>query len=265
MGVNVCFSFIMDTQSRLVVGAYPAAGGLGSLLWGSDKPNLAAGMIEGWDLDRDCGVLRVASVPGSAAPNQEVPLESLTRLTWGRRQGAGDSDDHSDYVLTLCFDEGGSNRVLSLPASSHYLCNSLHQVREVEARLRAFLKPVCPRLESTALEDLGKFLRNPAEGLASIQGKVGRLLADLEKTAGTPPHTAPEGEEAAPAGDPTAPARKLVAKMHEALGRIGEAAAQNQNLAGSPDCPPALLPARTILFIVCAAAGALIAFWFLRS
>jgi hypothetical protein len=265
MAINVCFSFIMDTPSRLVVGTYPAAAGIDKFLWGSAKPNLAAGMIEGWEFDRDAGVLRIASAPGSVAPSQEFPLESLTRLTWGGRDAGGISGEYSDYDVTLCFDDGTRNRVLALPGSSDYLCASLSQTREVESRLRAFLKPLCPRLETTALEDMGTFLRNPVEGLASIEGKMGRLLADLERTAGAPRATASDGEEPASAADPTAPVRELVAKAHEALGRVREAAAGNPSLAGSADHAPGLLLARTIFFVLCVVASAFIGLWFLRS
>jgi hypothetical protein len=150
------------------VATYPAVAGLRKFLWGSAKPNFAAGLIEAWDCDRDAGVLRVVAVPGSAAPDRQIPLASLTVLSWQGVEETSFSGEYFHYDIGLFFDDGGRTGILHLPGSNAYLCASADQTREVVSRLRAFLKPVCLRLEGSALETMGKVLRNPTEGFKAV-------------------------------------------------------------------------------------------------
>jgi len=127
--------------------------------------------------------------------------------------------------------------------------------------LRAFLKPLCPRLESTTFEALVKFWQDPGEGLKSIQERVGTRLTAL----GQPPASAgpgpPEFDEKP---DPAAPARELLAQLHSALGHLSQAAADQQKkraesgnqLGGCASLIPILL------FV---GLGFLIGLWLLRK
>jgi hypothetical protein len=225
MATNVCLTIIADSPARLVVGTYPAYLGL---LFGSDQPNRAAGMIEAWDFDGDAGVLRVVPAPGPDAQERQVPLASLINLSWGGLQETSISDEYSHYEVRLFFDDGGRHSFLQLPGSAEYLCAWSDQAREMESRLRAFLKPLCPRLESTTLEALVKFWRNPVEGLKSIQERVGTRLAALDDLSRPPESRGPGGPELDEKPDPAAPARELLTQLQSALGHLSEAAADQQ-------------------------------------
>ena len=231
MATAVCLTVIADTPSRLVVGTYPAKTGLHTLLFGSGQPDRAAGMIEAWDFDGDAGVLRVVPAPGRAAHERQVPLASLINLSWGfRRQGAGSWDDPDDshFEVRLFFDDGGRPGFLNLPGSADGLCAWSDQARTVESRLRDFLKPLCPRLESTAPETLVAFWRDPAAGLKSIQERVGTRLAALDNLIGPPVLSGPGRAELEEQPDPAAPARELLTQLHSALGQLSGVAAEQQ-------------------------------------
>jgi hypothetical protein len=264
MGINVSLTIITDTPSRLVVGTCRPAGGIIRFLGDSARPDLPPDMIEGWDFDCTAGVLRVVPVPGSAATEQQFPLESLTRLTWGGLEETMGSEGYCHYDVSLVLDDGRQNRILSLPGSSDYLCGSLNQAREVERRLRAFLKPVCPRLETSTLEDLAKAWDNPIEALALLQGKMGRLLADMDRTTGPSRPIASHAEEPGQPADPTESVRELVTQLHAGLGNVLEAAARNPRLAGSPGHPPAALQWLILRVLVCVGVSLLIGLWFFR-
>ena len=253
MPINVCLAIVADTPTRLVVGVYPPATGVRSLLGGTRKPDLQCQMLEGWDFDCDAGVIRFAPSPTSAWPDHEVPLASLTRLTWCGVQDANFSGEYYHYALSLRFEHEGHGRLISLPGSDEYLCASRAQVQEIASRLHAFLKPVCPGLETTGLEDMIQVLRNPAEGFRSIQGKMATLLADLNDMA-PPPHPAdPAAPAALPAADPQAPMRELITRAHEALGRLSDVAAARQS---NPTITAAGLAIQiAILFTVAALVG----------
>ena len=186
-------------------------------------------MIEAWDFDSDACVLRVVAACGGDATERQVPLASLINLSWGGVQETSISDEYKDYEVRLFFDDGGRHQFLHLPGSADFLCAWSDQARDMERRLRAFLKPHCPRLESTTLETLAKFWENPAEGIKSIQERVGTRLAALDEL--IPPPTAsdpcgPPELDAKP--DPGAPARELLTQLQSALGRLSEAAAEQQ-------------------------------------
>jgi hypothetical protein len=99
----------------------------------------------------------------------------------------------------------------------------------MESHLRAFLKPRCPRLESTTLETLVKFWQNPAEGFRSIQERAGTRLAALNELLPPPAPSGPgQAEELGVHPDPGAPARELLTQLQSALGRLSEVAADHQ-------------------------------------
>jgi hypothetical protein len=229
MATPVCLAIIAEAPARLVIGTYPAKAGLHTLLFGSGHPNRDAGMIEAWDFDGDAGVLRVVPGPGSAAQERQVPLASLINLSWGfRLQGTGYRDDADDshFELRLFFDDGTRPGFLNLPGSDDFLCAWSDQARNVESRLRDFLKPLCPRLESTTLETLVAFWRDPAAGLKSIRERVGTRLAALDKLMPPPALSGPGRLEVEEQPDPAAPARELLMQLHSAVGRLSEVAAE---------------------------------------
>src|SRR5262249_33550396 len=153
-------------------GTFPAASGWDKLLWGADRFDRSAEPIETWDFDGAAGVLRVVPAAGSAAPVRQVPLASLVNLTWGGAHETSVSDEHFHYEARLFFDDHGRPTFHNLPGSADYLCAFSDQARHLQSRLRAFLRPLCPRLESTTLEALAKFWRDPVGGLQSIQQRV---------------------------------------------------------------------------------------------
>jgi hypothetical protein len=186
-------------------------------------------MIEAWDFDGDAGVLRVIPVPGPDVHEREVPLASLINLSWGSTSPWGSTlDEHSFYQVSLFFEDGGRHSFLTLPGSGDYLCAWSDQARGMESRLRAFLKPLCPRLESTSLETLVKFWQNPVEGIKSIQERVGTRLAALDDLSPPPESLGPGRPELDEKPDPAAPARELLTQLQSALGQLSEAAADQQ-------------------------------------
>jgi hypothetical protein len=226
MATKVCLAIIADSPSRLVVGTYPAHLGL---LFRSDQPNRDAGMIEAWDFDADAGVLRVAPASGGDAQERQVPLASLLNLSWGGVQENNIPDEYRYYEVRLFFEDGGRHQFLQLPGSDDFPCAWSDQVRALESRVRAFLKPLCPRLESTTLETLVKFWQDPAAGFKSIQERAGTRLAALDNLI-PPPEISDPGrpEPFAEKPDPAAPARELLTQLQSALGRLSEVAADQQ-------------------------------------
>jgi hypothetical protein len=231
MVTSVCLAVLADTPTRLVVGAYPAKTGLHPFLFGSGQPNRAAGLIEAWDFDGDAGVLRVLPAPGRDAHEQQVPLASLINLSWGiRLQGTGSWDDPDDahFEVRLFCDDGGCPSFFALPGTSDGLCAWSDQARALQSRVRAFLKPLCPRLEGTTLETLATFGRDPVAGIQSIQERVGTRRAALDNLLRPPELAGPGRPEPEEQLDPAAPARELLARLHSALGQLGEVAAERQ-------------------------------------
>ncbi|HEV3260257.1 MAG TPA: hypothetical protein VG013_25600 [Gemmataceae bacterium] len=258
MATNVCLAIIADSPARLVVGTYPAHLGL---LFGSDQPNRAAGMIEAWDFDRDAGVLRVVPAPGPDAQERQVPLASLINLSWGSNSPWGSSwDEQLFFQVSLFFDDGGRHSFLNLPGSADFLCAWSDQAREMEHRLRALLKPLCPRLESTTLETLVKFWRDPVEGIKSLQERVGTRLAALDNLSRPPESSGASPPELDEVPGPAAPARELLTQLQSALGQLSEAAADRQKKRAEAGgqlggC------ARQILILLVIGLGFLIGLW----
>jgi hypothetical protein len=186
-------------------------------------------MIEAWDFDGDAGVLRVVPAPGRDAQERQVPLASLINLSWGGVREDNLPDEYRYYEVNLFFDDGGRHSYLHLPGSDDYVCSWSDQARDMERRLRAFLKPLCPRLESTTWESLVKFWKNPAEGFKSIQERVGTRLAALDNLIPTPKLSGRgRPEELAENPDPAASARELLTQLQSALGQLSAVAAAQQ-------------------------------------
>jgi hypothetical protein len=265
MATNVCLAVISDEGSRFVVGTCPAATGLHKLLWGSAQIDRSAEMIEGWVFDAEAGVLRVAAAPGSAAPVREIPLSLLVNLTWGGVHETRLSDESFHYELRLFFDDGGRPTFLNLPGSADYLCASSDQPRDVERCLRAFLKPHCPQLESTTLEELAKFWHNPVAGVQSLQQIVETRLTALDSLSGRSASASSGQFESDPSSDPTASAREMLTQLHSALGRLGEAAAEQQRKRAEPDGQLTGGWSRLIVFLVVIAVGAAIGLWLMGN
>jgi hypothetical protein len=256
MATNVCLAIIEDSPARLVVGTYPAHLGL---LFASDQPNRAGGMIEAWDFDGGAGVLRVVPAPGSAAQERQVRLASLISLSWGST-----SDEDEFYQVRLFCDDGGHHSFHNLPGSADFVCGWSDQARELESRVRAFLKPLCPRLESTTLETLVQYWQDPAEGIQSIQERVGTRLAALNNLIPRPEFSGPGGSELDEKPDPAAPARELLTQLQSALGQLSEAAAgQHKKRAESVGHLGGC--ARLIPILLLIGLGFLIGLWLIRK
>jgi hypothetical protein len=256
MATNVCLAVVRDTPTRLFVGTYPPATGTHQLLGGSVTPDLECQMFEGWEFDFDAGVVRLAPAPGSVWPDQAILFESVTRLTWCGVKATSVSDEYYHYALSLRFDDNGHGRLISLPGSDEYLCASRSQVEGIASQLHALLKPVCPQLETTGLEDMMNVFSNPAEAFKSLQGKMGTLLADLNDSVPSPQPADPAAAALSPAADPHAPLRELLAQTHDALGRLSEAAAARPR---KPAVTGVRLAIRLILVL---AAALLFGLWF---
>ena len=234
MATDVCLAVVADESSRFVVGTFRAASGLDKLLWGEGRFDRSAEPIETWDFDGDAGVLRARTAAGPAAPVRQVPLASLVNLTWGGVHETTVLDEHFHYEVRLFFDDNGRPTFLNLPGSADYLCAFSEQARRLESRLRAFLKPLCPRLESTTLEALAKFWRDPVGGLQSIQQRVQTRLTALDHLSPPAATPGPAPAEPGPTPDPSAPAREMLTQLHAALGRLSEAAAEQQRQRAEP-------------------------------
>jgi hypothetical protein len=221
-------------------------------------------MIEAWDFDGAAGVLRVFPAPGGDVQEQQVPLASLINLTWGGVRETSISDEYQHYEVRLFFDDSGRHHFLSLPGSAEFLCAWSDQARDMERRLRTFLKPLCLRLEGTTLETLVSFWKNPAEGFKSIQERVATRLATLNNLI---PPPAPSGsglaQELDEKPDPAAPARELLTQLQSALGRLSEVAADQQKKRAESGGQIGRC-ARLISILLVTGLAFLIAFWLTR-
>jgi hypothetical protein len=131
----------------------------------------------------------------------------------------------------------------------------------VESRLRAFLKPLCPRLESTTLEELAKFWQDPVGGLQSIQERLQTRLAALDHV--SPPSATPGAgspSELDPL-EPSATGREMLTQLHTALGRLSEAAAEQQRKRAEPGGQRTGWYARLIFVLLVAGLGFAIGRW----
>jgi hypothetical protein len=261
MPTDVGLAVIADESSRFVVGTFPAARGLDKFLWGAEQVDRSAEPIEGWDFDGNAGVLRVMAAAGSATPGAQVPLASLVNLTWGGVNESRVADEWCHYEVRLFFDDNGRSTFVNLPGSADCRCASSEQARRLASRLREFLKPLCPRLEASTLEELAKFWRDPAAGLRSIQQRVETRLAALDHI--SPPSATPDPglAEPGPTADPSAPAREMLTQLHAALGKLSEAAAGQQRQRAESGGQPAGGCARLIFALLIVGLGFGIGWW----
>jgi hypothetical protein len=174
MATNVSITVLTTTSSRFVLATVPETHGW---LRAWRKPQADA-PLESWDFDVDAGTLVVTS----ATESLEVPLASLTRLRFAGVEATA-LDDYCDYELQLFYDDGSPlGRMVKLPSSTHCRARRPNEVRSALARLRAFLKPSCPKLEGTFFEELGKWftmghqqrLQHMGETLAKVQSALAR-------------------------------------------------------------------------------------------
>jgi hypothetical protein len=261
MATDICLVVVADEPSRFIVGTFPTARGLDRLLWSADRFDRSAEPIETWDFDGEAGVLRVVTAARAAAPVRQVPLASLVNLTWGGVHETTVLDEHFHYEVRLFFDDNGRPTFLNLPGSADYLCASTEQARQLESRLRAFLKPLCPRLESTTLEELAKFWRDPVGGLQSIQQRVQTRLATLDHLC--PPSATPGtgSTDPDPTPDPAAPARVMLTQLHAALGQLTEAAAEQQRKRAESGGQPTGGYARLVFVLLVVGLAFAIGWW----
>jgi hypothetical protein len=117
----------------------------------------------------------------SVAESVEVPLPSLTRLRFAGVEATA-LDGYCDYQLQLFHDNGSPlGSMVTLPSSTHFRARRPNEVRSAQSRLRAFLKPACPKLEGTVFEELGKwFTMGHQQRLQRMGELVGKLQAGLE-------------------------------------------------------------------------------------
>jgi hypothetical protein len=179
MPIHVAVAVVGGTPSRMVLGTFPATGGMRRFLLGSSRPDRSRPPIEAWDFDCEAGVLTVLAPGGS--PNGPTPtqisLAAITRVGWGGIEQTSGSDGFTDFHLFLFHDKFQS---ISLPSSYSYRSDR-DDLRSLASTLRAFLKPVCPQLEGTLLEQLGGFISmSHDERTGFIKKKMGDLESVLE-------------------------------------------------------------------------------------
>jgi hypothetical protein len=177
MAINVSLTFFTHTSSRFVLATVPEIHGL-LRLW--RKPQVDAA-LETWDFDLDSGTLVATSETDHGAESLEVPLAALTRLRFAGVEETA-SDGYCDYELQLFYDDGSPlGRMVKLPSSTRYRVRRPNEVRSALTRLRAFLKPACPKLEGTVLEELGKwFTMGHQQRLQCMQETLGKVQSALE-------------------------------------------------------------------------------------
>jgi hypothetical protein len=179
MPIHVTVAVVADTPSRLVLGTFPATGGMHKFLLGSALPDRSMPPIEAWDFDCEAGVLTI--LPPEGTPTDKTPapitLAAITRLGWNGVEETSGSDGYRDFQLFVFHDQFQS---VTLPSSSAYRSDR-DELRALASRLRAFLKPVCPLLEGTLLEQLGGFIRmSHDERKGFVRKKIGDLESVLE-------------------------------------------------------------------------------------
>jgi hypothetical protein len=177
MATNVSLAVLTNTPSRFVLATVPETRGW---LRAWRKPQ-ADPPLESWDFDRDAGTLVVTSVTDHGAESVEVPLAAVTRLRFAGVEATA-LDGYSDYELQLFYDDGSPlGRMVTLPGSTHFRARRPNEVRSAQSRLRAFLRPVCPKLEGTLFEELCRwFTMGHQQRLQRMQELVGKLQAGLE-------------------------------------------------------------------------------------
>jgi hypothetical protein len=183
MATNVSLAVLHHTPSRFVLATVPEAPGFWQQVWGEPLADCSPAPLESWIFDRDAGTLVVTSVEDLRAQPQslELPLAALTRLRLAGVETTA-SDSYCDYQLQLFYDDGSQlGSMVTLPCSTHFCEKRPNEARSALAQLRAFLKPACPKLEGTFLEELGRwFTMGHPQRLQLMQERLGQLQTALE-------------------------------------------------------------------------------------
>jgi hypothetical protein len=177
MATNVSLVVLPTTSSRFVLDTVPEINGL-LRLWRKPQADAA---LETWDFDVDAGTLVAASETDHGTESLEVPLAAVTRLRFAGVEATA-LDGYSDYELQLFYEDGSPlGRMVKLPSTTRYRARRPNEVRSTRSRLRAFLKPSCPKLEGTVLEELGKwFTMGHQKRLQHMQETLGKVQSALE-------------------------------------------------------------------------------------
>jgi hypothetical protein len=186
MAINVSLAFYTHTSSRFALATVPETR---SWLRAWRKPQADA-PLESWDFDLDAGTLVVTSATDHGVDTQEVPLASLTRLRFAGVEATA-LDNYCDYELQLFYEDSSPlGRMVKLPSSTHFRARRPKEVRSALARLRAFLKPSCPKLEGTILEEVGKWFtmghQQRLQRIGEMLGKVEDALEAISQGQHTP-------------------------------------------------------------------------------
>jgi hypothetical protein len=185
MATNVSLVVLTNTPSRLVLATVPETHGW---LRAWRKPQVDA-PLETWDFDRETGTLVVTSVTHHGAESLEVPLAAVIRLRLAGVEATA-SDSYCDYELQLSYEDGSPlGRMVTLPSCTRFRAKRQNGVRSAQSRLRAFLRPACPKLEGTLLEELCRwFTMGHQQRLQRMGEWLGKLQAGLEAIS-QHPHT----------------------------------------------------------------------------
>jgi hypothetical protein len=173
MATNVSLVVLTNTPSRFVLATLPEIHGW---LRAWRKPQVDT-PLESWDCDLDTGTLVVTSVTESV----EVPLAALIRLRFAGVEATA-SDSYCDYEVQLSYDDGSPlGRMVTLPSSTRFRARRQNEVRSAQSRLRAFLRPVCPKLEPTVLEEVWSWFTMGHQHRVQRMGEwIVKLQAGLE-------------------------------------------------------------------------------------
>jgi hypothetical protein len=177
MATNVSLAILAHRPSRFVFATVPETQGFWQKVWGKPLADRSSAPLESWDFDCDAGTLVVTSVTESL----EVPLAALTRLRFAGVEATA-SDSYCDYQLQLFHDNGSPlGSMVTLPSSTHFRAKRPNEVRSALARLRAFVKPSCPKLEGTVFEEVVRWFTMGHQQRVQRMGElVGKLQAALE-------------------------------------------------------------------------------------
>jgi hypothetical protein len=183
MPTNVSLVVFTNMSSRFVLATVPEIHGL-LRLWRKPQADAA---LETWDFDLDAGTLVATSETDHGAEGLEVPLAAITRLRFAGVEETS-SDSYCDYELQLFYDDGSPlGRMVKLPSTTRYRARRPNELRSALSRLRAFLKPACPKLEGTVLEELGNwFTMGHQQRLQRMQETIGKVQSALEAVSQDP-------------------------------------------------------------------------------
>jgi hypothetical protein len=253
MATKVGLAVLMDTPTRFIVATFPDTSTFWKRAWGNSLPDPSSPPIESWDFDCGTGTLIITTVKGPEAEptSTAIPLASLTALRLGGVEATNGSEGYTDYELRLTYDDGSPlGRMVSLPGSDDFLSSWQNEIRSIESRLRGFLKPVCPKLEGTLLEELGKwFTMGHAGRVQYLNEKVGKLQAALTVISQSPHR---------PGMDPS----RWQEQLQVFRDKLGQAGASSAPDPGQPDSPPVRTGPHWLLRALLAfVAGMILFYW----